>query len=75
MLFYHRLFVDRTLYDPSQTIRLFGVLIPPPIDAITCKSYHRIALLSPLRLDQSFPVVLRSISDIADGGKLFGLIL
>lgn len=72
ILLYHRLFVDRNLYDPSQTIRLFGVLLPPPIRGITCKSYHCVALLSPLHLDQSFPVVLRSITGVADEGKLFG---
>jgi hypothetical protein len=72
VLLYHRLFVDRTLYDPSQTIRLFGVLIPPT-ERITCKSYHCVALLYPLHMDQSFPVVLRSIRDIPDGEKLFSL--
>lgn len=73
VLLYHRLFVDRKVYDPTQTIRLFGVLLPPPIDKVTCKSYHCVALLSPLHLDQSYPVVLRSINDIADGEKYFSL--
>ena len=67
------LFVDRTLYDPSQTIRLFGVLLLPLNDKITCKSYHCVALLSPLHLDQSFPVVLRSINDIPDSKKYISL--
>ncbi len=72
VLLYHRLFVDRKLYDPAQTIRLYGVLIPPSIEKGKCKSYHCVALLNPLHLDQSYPVVLRSISDIADGEKLSG---
>lgn len=75
VLLYHRLFVDRRLYDPSQTIRLFGTLIPPPIEGITCKSYHCVALLRPLHLDQTYPVVLRSVHDIASGEKLWSLFL
>lgn len=70
VLNYHRLFVDRSLYDPSQTIRLYGVLIPLDFEKNQCKSYHCVALLSPLHLDQSFPVVLRSVNDIPDGEKI-----
>jgi hypothetical protein len=70
VLLYHRLFADRKLYDPTQTIRLYGVLIPPSIEKGMCKSYHCVALLSPLHLDKSYPVVLRSISDIAEGEQI-----
>lgn len=70
VLIYHRLFVDHTLYDPSQTIRLYGVIIPIDFEKYQCKSYHCVALLSPLHLDQSYPVVLRSVYDIPDGDKI-----
>jgi hypothetical protein len=77
VLHYHRLFVDRKLYDPSRTILLFGALLPPSSETITCKSYHCVALLRPLHLDQSYPVVLRSTRDITGGKQestFFGLI-
>jgi hypothetical protein len=61
ILRYHRLFTDRSLYDPSGTIRLYGVVISGD-DRTLCKSYHCVALLRPLRMDRSYPVVLRAIS-------------
>jgi hypothetical protein len=66
VLLYHRLFVDKVRYAPSQTIHLFGVLLASDIEKNSCKSYHCVALLRPIHLDQTFPVILRSVMEIAD---------
>ncbi len=85
---YHRLFTDRRHYRPEDTIRLFGIVLPPETLATTstlttavieppripCKYYHCVALLHPTSRDRSYPVVLRALEDAADDRKLRALI-
>ncbi|MFB2976500.1 hypothetical protein [Microseira sp. BLCC-F43] len=69
-LLYHRLFSDRQLYAPTDTIELFGVLIPCLEGRVSGKNYHCIALLRPNRIDKSYPIVLRSIQEYPNSNEL-----
>ncbi len=69
-LLYHRLFSDRKRYAPTDTIELFGVLIPSLEGRVSCKNYHCIALLRPNRIDKSYPIVLRSIQEYPNSSEL-----
>lgn len=76
VLDYHRLFVNRLLYGTSDTIRLFGVAIEqagqpnePVFKPRNCRM-HCLGLLHPVRLDRSYPVVLRSVNELPSGPKL-----
>jgi hypothetical protein len=88
VLRYHRLFTDRRHYAPTDTIRLFGVVLPPETLGFTtqnnlttalsrripCKYYHCVGILHPTKLDRSYPVVLRSLEGAPDDLKLKELI-
>lgn len=69
VLLYHRLFTHRARYTANDTIRLFGVVIPPDNHdqrSPASGAYHPVALLHPTALDRSYPVVLRATNELPD---------
>jgi hypothetical protein len=79
VLLYHRLFVDRAKYSTADRIRLYGLILPPDLIGKDgkpsgrpkpCSAYHCVALLHPLKLDRSDPVVLRNVRERNDRDQI-----
>lgn len=67
------LVTDKRTYAIGETIRLIAALIPSDRKKIKrCNLFHCVALLTPVRADRLFPIVLRE-SGPGETGQLLGL--
>lgn len=62
-LLFSKLLTDRTLYNPDDVIRLFGIVIQDPGNKqkkpIPCDRFYCVAHLYPVDKDEDYPAVLR----------------
>lgn len=70
-LMFHKLLTDRTLYNPDDIIRLYGLVIHSP-EAVkrkraSCDQYYCVAHLYPKRMDKDYPIVLRPWKSLVQG--------
>jgi len=63
VLSYQRLFTDRLSYPSGDVVRLIGIVVPEGDERTGCDAFHCVALLRPVGLDRSYPVVLRPWSE------------
>ncbi|MEA3012856.1 MAG: hypothetical protein QOD42_1401 [Sphingomonadales bacterium] len=70
VLKFKALYTDKKRYRPGETVELMAAIIPPGrTHSKPCSAYHCVALLTPIRVDRLFPVVLR------EAGAIFGVVL